>query len=592
MSAKGALADVRWRNVARGLQPGDPQLIGPYRLVGQLGCGGMGRVFLGLSAGGRPVAVKVIRAELAADQEFRVRFGREVAAARRVSGLFTALVVDADVDGPVPWLATAYVSGPALSDAIARHGPMSARPTLALAAGLAEGLSAIHAASVVHCDLKPSNVLLSQDGPRVIDFGISRAAEAASVTGTGLVVGSPGFMSPEQAMGGDIGPPSDVFSLGAVLAFAATGQGPFGEGSSPELAYRLVYSEPNLDHLPADLRSLVRHCLAKEPADRPTADELLVEVAAVQPAAGCLSDAAIGVFAEYLAPNPAQGAAAARPASPREAPVSGRSWLGPARPVRSPGRDQMSRHRWWRPLVAAGVTAGVLAASAAVSFALSGAAKHPSDASLQPRSAATRATPAGRASSPGTSPSMPPSRASSSPSALPAPVPADIVPAIDTITSPGTPPRSTSPSPSQSPTPTASPTATNPASSASPTASPSQAPSPSPSPSTSPAPPVPQITSVATYQQGVWVYFDVHYTDPGNDAQGFGFMGSNGNRWTEETYPFSSPDRGIVGPDGIAYPLNLACGTARQHAAEIEVWIYDAAGASSLPAVIHLTCTA
>jgi serine/threonine protein kinase len=584
MSAKGALADVRWHNVARGLQPGDPQLIGPYRLVGQLGCGGMGRVFLGLSAGGRPVAVKVIRAELAADQEFRVRFGREVAAARRVSGLFTALVVDADVDGPVPWLATAYVSGPVLSEAIARHGPMSARPALALAAGLAEGLSAIHAASVVHCDLKPSNVLLSQDGPRVIDFGISRAAEAASVTGAGLVVGSPGFMSPEQAMGGDVGPPSDVFSLGAVLAFAATGQGPFGEGSSPELAYRLVYSEPKLDNLPPELRSLVRHCLAREPGERPTADELLAEVAAGQPAAGCLSDAAIGAFAEYLAPDSPQVAAAVRPASRREAP--------PSRPARSPGRDQLSRRRWWRPLVAAGVTAGVLAASAAVSFALSGAAGHPSAAPLQPRGAATRATPAGRASSPGRSPAMPPSKAASSPSAVPAPVPADIVPAIDTITSPGTPSRSASPSPSQSPDPPTSPAPGNPTSSASPTASASTAPSPSPSPSTSPAPPVPQITSVATYQQGVWVYFDVQYTDPGNDAQGFGFMGSNGNRWTEETYPFSSPGRGIVGPDSIAYPLNLACGTARAHAAEIEVWIYAATGASSQPAVIQLTCTA
>jgi len=579
--------------VARGLQPGDPQLIGPYRLVGQLGCGGMGRVFLGLSAGGRPVAVKVIRAELAADQEFRVRFGREVAAARRVGGLFTALVVDADVDGPVPWLATAYVSGPALSDAIARHGPMSARPALALAAGLAEGLSAIHAAFVVHCDLKPSNVLLAQDGPRVIDFGISRAAEAASVTGTGLVVGSPGFMSPEQAMGGVIGPPSDVFSLGAVLAFAATGRGPFGEGSRPELAYRLVYSDPNLDQLPAELRSLVRHCLAKEPAERPTADELLAEVAALQPAAGCLSEAAIGAFAEYLAPHTPQVAAAVGPASPGEVPglgrpVSGRTWFRPARPAR---RDQTSRRRWWRPLVAAGVTASVLAASAAVSFALSGAAKRPSAATLQPRGAATRATPAtGPASSSGTSPSVSPTRASSSPSALPGAVPAEIVPAIDTLTSPGTPPRSTSPPPSKSPAPSASPTATNPTSPASPIASPSQA--PSPSPSTSPAPPVPQITSVATYQQGVWVYFDVQYADPGNDARGFGFMGSNGNRWTEETYPFSSPGGGIVGSDSVAYPLNLACGTARQHAAEIEVWIYDAAGASSQPAVIHLACTA
>src|ERR1700683_5353652 len=181
--------------MVRGLQSEDPPPIGPYRLIGRLGCGGMGRVLLWLSAGGRPVTVKVIRAELAADLEFRVRFGREVAAARRVSGLFTALVVDADVDGPVPWLATAYVAGPSLAEAVTRNEPLSAESALALAAGLAEGLSAIHAASVVHCDLKPSNVLLSQDGPRVIDFGISRAAEAASTSqiAEGLVVGSPGF---------------------------------------------------------------------------------------------------------------------------------------------------------------------------------------------------------------------------------------------------------------------------------------------------------------------------------------------------------------------------------------------------------------
>ena len=476
--------------MARGLQPGDPRLIGPYRLVGRLGCGGMGQVFLGLSAGGRPVAVKAIRAELAADQEFRVRFGREVAAARRVSGLFTALVVDADVDGEVPWLATAYVSGPALSEAVTRHGPMSARSALALAAGLAEGLSGIHAASVVHCDLKPSNVLLSQDGPRVIDFGISRAAEAVSVAGAGMVVGSPGFMSPEQAMGRDIGPSSDVFSLGAVLAFAATGQGPFGEGSSPELAYRLVYSEPNLDQLPTELRSLVEHCLAKKPADRPTADELLAEVAAVQSATGWLPDAVIGALAENLAPKSVQATAAVRPPSPDETPgpgraASGRPWSGRAR---SPGRDQMSRRRWWRLLVATGVAASVLAASAAVSFALSGAAEHPA---ARPRVAATRSTPAaGPASSPPAPPSVSPSRASSSASAFAGVVPADIVPVIDTLTSQGTPSpgRSTSPSPSKSPVPSASPTATNPTSSASPTASPSPTPSPSPSRSVSPAP--------------------------------------------------------------------------------------------------------
>src|ERR1700734_3146196 len=257
--------------MVRGLQPGDPQTIGPYRLVGQLGGGGMGRVFLGVSAGGRPVAVKVIRAELAADPEFRLRFGREVAAARKVSGVFTAPVVDSDVDGPSAWLATAYVPGPSLSEAVAAHGPLPAGSLLTLAAGLAESLNAIHAAGVVHRDLKPSNVLLSEDGPRVIDFGISRAVESTSLTQSGLVIGSPGFMSPEQAEGFDVGPPSDIFSLGAVIAYAAAGQGPFGAGTTAAMLYRIVHGEPHLEQVPPDVRPLVERCLAKNPLQRPTA---------------------------------------------------------------------------------------------------------------------------------------------------------------------------------------------------------------------------------------------------------------------------------------------------------------------------------
>ncbi len=238
------------------LQPGDPQLIGPYRLRGRLGAGGMGQVYLGLSPGGQAAAVKVIRADLAQDPEFRARFRREIAVARRVSGLFTAPVIDADVDGPVPWLATAYVAGPSLADAVSQHGPLPPRSVLALAKGLAEGLGAIHAAGVVHRDLKPANVLLAEDGPRVIDFGISRAVEASVLTHAGLVVGSPGFMSPEQAEGREVGPASDIFSLGAVLAFAATGEGPFGTGSTPALLYRVVHSLPNLGNLPAEVRPL------------------------------------------------------------------------------------------------------------------------------------------------------------------------------------------------------------------------------------------------------------------------------------------------------------------------------------------------
>src|SRR6059058_2091813 len=257
------------------LAPGDPETIGPYRLRGRLGAGGMGRVYLGLSPGGRAVAVKVIRADLAQDAEFLARFRREVAVARTVSGLFTAPVIDADVDGPVPWLATAYVPGPSLADAVSEHGPLPAASVLALARGLAEALSAIHAAGVVHRDLKPANVLLAGDGPRVIDFGISRAGEATALTHAGLVVGSPGFMSPEQAEGREVGPASDVFSLGAVLAFASTGQGPFGSGSTPALVYRVVHNRPDLDLVPAGIRAVVERCLAKDPGARPTAAALL-----------------------------------------------------------------------------------------------------------------------------------------------------------------------------------------------------------------------------------------------------------------------------------------------------------------------------
>ena len=288
-----------------GLQPEDPREIGPYRLLGKLGSGGMGHVFLGMSAGGRPIAVKVIREELADDPQFRTRFRGEVAAARKVSGLFTAYVVDADLDGAVPWLATSYVAGPSLTDAVREHGPLPTQTLLALAAGLAEGLSAIHAAGVVHRDLKPSNVLLAEDGPRVIDFGISEAAEASALTGANVVIGSPGFLSPEQILGQDVGPPGDIFSLGAVLTFAGTGQGPFGSGPKEGLLYRLVNDPPSLDRLPEEIRPLVASCLAKLPGDRPTALEALAEVGAIQPARGWLSESIIyGSAADELADQP------------------------------------------------------------------------------------------------------------------------------------------------------------------------------------------------------------------------------------------------------------------------------------------------
>ena len=284
-------------SVVKELQPGDPQVIGPYRLVGRLGQGGMGQVFLGVSPGGRPVAVKAIRPELASDPQFRTRFGREVASARKVSGVFTAMVVGADVEGPVAWLATAYVVGPSLAEAVDEQGPLPEASLLMLAGGLAEALSAIHAAGVTHRDLKPSNVLLAEDGPRVIDFGISRAAESTQLTQTGLTIGSPGFMSPEQAVGSEVGPPSDIFSLGTVLAFAATGKGPFGGGTTASLLYRVVHEAPDLEGVPEAVRPLIERCLVKDPAQRPTADALLDAVGALQPEGNWLPDSVVRMFA-------------------------------------------------------------------------------------------------------------------------------------------------------------------------------------------------------------------------------------------------------------------------------------------------------
>jgi len=267
--------------VVQELQPSDPRLVGPYRLLGQLGQGGLGRVYLGRSAGGRRVAVRVVGADLAADPQFRARFRGEVAAARTVSGRYTALVLDADVDAEAPWLATAYVAGPSLSQAVHEHGPLPVDSVLALAAGLAESLAGMHAAGVVHRDLKPANVLLAEDGPRVIDFGISRAAQA------------PGFMSPEQAEGGDVGPWSDMFSLGAVLTFAATGQGPFGSGSTAALAYRVLHSPPDLHRVPVLVRPLIRRCLAKDPGSRPTSADFLATSGAAKPVTGWLPESVI-----------------------------------------------------------------------------------------------------------------------------------------------------------------------------------------------------------------------------------------------------------------------------------------------------------
>ncbi|MFJ6749167.1 PQQ-binding-like beta-propeller repeat protein [Streptomyces sp. NPDC091266] len=259
------------------LRAGDPAEIGGYPLEARLGSGGMGTVFLARTSSGRPVAIKLIHPQFAADDEFRIRFRQEVAAARQVSGAFTAAVVDAAPEAEQPWMATTYIPGHTLSRRIAMKGPVSGAELRRLAIGLAEALRDIHRVGVVHRDLKPSNVVLSPEGPRVIDFGISRAVDQQTLTMTGRVIGTPPFMSPEQLQAPrDVGPRSDVFSLGALLAYSATGQGPFDAESPYIVAYQVVHREPSLEDVPAALRTVVESCLAKEPNGRPSADELLV----------------------------------------------------------------------------------------------------------------------------------------------------------------------------------------------------------------------------------------------------------------------------------------------------------------------------
>ncbi|MFI0711840.1 PQQ-binding-like beta-propeller repeat protein [Streptomyces inhibens] len=256
------------------LLPDDPQALGSYRLLGRIGAGGMGRVYLARSTGGRTVAVKVVRPDLAQDTAFRGRFRQEVEIARAVSGRYTAPVVDADTEAALPWLATAFVLGPSLTEVVDGHGALPEHSVRALGAGLAAALTEIHSVGLVHRDLKPSNVLLAADGPRVIDFGIARAVDGDRMTQTGVVVGSPGYIPPEQALGQAVGTAGDIFALGAVLAYASTGRTAYGDTTPAAVLYQVVHGEPDLTGVPESLLGLLTACLDRDPARRPTPQQV------------------------------------------------------------------------------------------------------------------------------------------------------------------------------------------------------------------------------------------------------------------------------------------------------------------------------
>ncbi|MGW3949775.1 protein kinase domain-containing protein [Streptomyces sp. NPDC004752] len=305
----------------------DPRVVGSFRLHRRLGAGGMGVVYLGSDKKGQRVALKVIRPDLAEDQEFRSRFAREVSAARRIRGGCTARLVAADLDADRPWFATQYVPGPSLHDKVAEEGPLWAAEAAAVGAALSEGLVAVHEAGVVHRDLKPSNILLSPKGPRIIDFGIAWATGASTLTHVGTAVGSPGFLAPEQVRGAAVTPATDVFSLGATLAYASTGDSPFGHGSSEVMLYRVVHEQPQLHGVPDALAPLVRACLAKDPEERPSTLQLSLRL-------------------KEIAAREAKGLTDVRPPSPRTAEVdrpTGRlteSYPEPQRTQRRPHPSQ------------------------------------------------------------------------------------------------------------------------------------------------------------------------------------------------------------------------------------------------------------
>ncbi|WP_420706182.1 serine/threonine-protein kinase [Streptomyces sp. NRRL B-24484] len=323
----------------------DPRIVGPFRLHRRLGAGGMGVVYLGSDRKGQRVALKLIRDELAGDVEFRTRFAREVAAASRIRGGCTARVVDSDLKAERPWLATAYVPGPSLYKRVTDEGPLPWPEAARVGAALADGLVKVHEAGVVHRDLKPSNILLSPRGPRIIDFGIAWSRGASTLTHVGTAVGSPGFLAPEQVRGAAVTPATDVFAFGATLAFALTGESPFGSGASSEvMLYRVVHEEPDLAAVPPVLAPLIGACLAKEPGERPAAaalHERLTELAARATVLGGRGRTAAPQGA--AGQQQAQASAPGRPHAPGAGQGPGAD-TGPGQQTPRPGAGPLAGH--------------------------------------------------------------------------------------------------------------------------------------------------------------------------------------------------------------------------------------------------------
>ncbi|WP_435229213.1 serine/threonine-protein kinase [Streptomyces sp. Tue6028] len=332
-------------NRVQSLQPGDPRRIGSYRVVGRLGSGGMGTVFAALSGTGERMAVKVIHPAQAADDEFRARFRREVQLSQRVTGPCLIPVRDADTDAALPWLATPFIPGPTLDRHMTLNGPLTGAHLYALAAGTAAALSTIHAAGVVHRDVKPPNVILAPSGPQVLDFGIAHALDGTSVTRTGVMTGTPGWISPEHYRTGAVGPHGDVFAWGALVAYAATGRLPFGTGAADAVAFRVISAEPDLDGMPADLLPLVENALSKEPASRPSAEQLAAA------AAELLAAQATAITTPDSGPQPTLIPDLISTLHWETAPPDEAAWPAPARqpdpplPGRRRGRRDPRQHR-------------------------------------------------------------------------------------------------------------------------------------------------------------------------------------------------------------------------------------------------------